>query len=104
MNAITKLMAAVLLASVAVFGSMSANAWWNDDDYYDRWHGGRWYGYPRYAWGGYPCSGWGYPRYGWGGYPCNGWGGYPGYGESKTIIVNPQVHDSSSKPEPKLPK
>jgi hypothetical protein len=106
MNAIRKLMAGSVLASVAVFGSMNANAWWNDDDYYDRWDGGRWYGDPPYAWGGCPGYGWGYPSYGWGGYPCSGWGGYPGYGQTKTIIVNPQVSDSSSSSKPviQLPK
>ena len=113
MNAMTKCKAVVVLAGAASVASMSANAWWNDDDYYDRWYGGRWYDYPGYGWGGCP-HGWGGP-YGWGGYPhggwgCGGygWGGYPGYAQPRTIIVNPPVStsksDSNSKPEPRLPK
>ena len=107
MNAITKLEAAVIVAGAISFSSMSANAsWWDNDDYYDRWHGGPWYGggYPGYGWGGYPGYGYwgGYPGYGWGGY---GWGGYPGYRHSKTIIVIPQVNNKSNKnPDPRLPK
>ena len=91
MNAMAKLKAAVVLAGATSVASMSASAWWNDDDDYDRWYGGRWYGYPDYGLGG--C-----PGYGWGGHP-----GY-GYDQPKTIIVNPQVNDGSSKPAPKLPK
>jgi len=100
MHTTTKLGAAIAVACAGSFGSMSANAWWNDHDYYDRWYGGPWYG------GGYPGYGWrGYPGYGWGGYPgYGGYGGYPGYGQSKTIIVLPQVNEKREKPEPKLPK
>jgi hypothetical protein len=97
MNAIVKFTATLTLAGITLFASMSASAWWNDDDYYDRWHGGRWYGYPGYAWGG--C-----PGYGWGGYPCYGWGGYPGYRQSRTIIVIPQVRDGASKPVAEAPR
>jgi hypothetical protein len=97
MSAMTRLKAVIVLAGAASFGSMDANAWWNDDDYYDRWYGGRWYGYPHYGWGG--C-----PGYGRGGCPGYGWGGYPGNGGVKTIIVNPQVSDSTRQPEPRLPK
>jgi hypothetical protein len=99
MKTITKLGAATVVACAASLGSTSVNAWWNDHDYYDRWHGGPWYG------GGYPGYGWGgYPGYGWGGYPGYGWGRYPGYGDSKTIIVMPQVNEKPVKPEPKLPR
>ena len=91
MKTITKLGAATVVACAASLGSTSANAWWNDHDYYDRWHGGPWYGG-------------GYPGYGWGGYPGYGWGRYPGYGDSKTIIVMPQVDEKPVKPEPKLPR
>jgi hypothetical protein len=107
MNAMAKLKAAVVLAGATSVASMSASAWWNDDDDYDRWYGGRWYGYPDYGWGGCPGYGWGgYPYYGWGACRGYGWGGHPGYGydQPKTIIVNPQVNDGSSKPAPKLPK
>ncbi len=100
MNAIIRFEAALLVAGAFLFCSMSANAsWWNSDDdyYYDRWHGGPWYGaYPGYGWGGYP--GYGYR----GGY---GWGGYPGYGQGKTVIVMPQVGNTPDKrPEPRLPR
>ena len=91
MKTITKLGAATVVACAASLGSTSANAWWNDHDYYDRWHGGPWYGG-------------GYPGYGWGGYPGYGWGRYPGYGDSKTIIVMPQVNEKPAKPEPKRPR
>jgi len=65
MNAMTKLEAAVLIACINCAVPTNASAWWDDDDY-DRWYDGPWYG--------------GYPGYGWGGYPGYGWGGYPGYG------------------------
>jgi len=53
MNAITKLEAAILVACTTSFGSLNASAWWDDDDYYDRWYDGPWYrGYPGYGWGG----------------------------------------------------
>lgn len=101
MNTMTKFGAAIVVACAGTFASVSANAWWNDDDYYDRWYGGPWYG------GGYPGYGWrGYRGYGWGGYPGHGWGGYPGYGQSRTIIVVPQINEKPDKaePEPRLPK
>jgi hypothetical protein len=99
MNAITKLEAMIIIAGAISFGSMSANAWWDNDDHYDRWYGGPWYGgYPGYGWGGYP-------GYGYRGYPGYGWGGYPGYGHGKTIIVIPQISNSSTNnPAPKLPR
>jgi hypothetical protein len=107
MNAITKLEAVVFGACLTCAGSVNASSWWDDDDY-DRWYDGPWYGgYPGYGWGGYPGYGWGgYPGYGWGGYPGYGWGGHRGYGDSKTIIVYPRIKDSSSEPppEPRLPK
>ena len=100
MNKMTKIGAAVAVACAGAFASMSANAWWNDDDYYDRWYGGPWYG------GGYPGYGrYGYSRYGWYGYPGYGWGSYPGYGHAKTIIVVPQINEKPDKSEePRLPK
>ena len=105
MNAIAKRTAASLLAALTSFASTGTHAWWNDDDHYDRWYGGRWYGYPGYAWGGCPGYGWGYPGYGWGGSPsCYGWGGYPGYGQIRTIIVNPQVGESPRSPVAEPPK
>ena len=90
-----------MVAAGATFLATSAYAsWWNDDDYYDRWYDGPWYGgYPGYGWGGYP--GYGY----WGGYPGHGWGGYPGYRSGRTIIVIPQVNNSGTpRPEPRLPR
>jgi len=107
MNAMTKIVAAVVMIGTASFVSTSANGWWdNDDRYYgryDRWYGGPWYGgYP--GWGGY--RGWGYP--GWG-YPGSGWGNYAGYNRGSTIIVNPNGGDSSgesyswSVPEARIP-
>ena len=97
MNAMTKLEAAILVACVSFFASTSANAWWDDDDYYDRWDDGPWYGGHRY-WGGYPGRWGGYPGY-WGGYP-GGWGGHPGYGGGKTVIVYPQAGDEPVQPQP----
>ncbi len=97
MNAIAKRTVASVLVALTSLASMSAHAWWNDDDYYDRWYGGRWYGYPGYAWGG--C-----PGYAWGAHPCYGWGGYPGYRQVRTIIVIPQVSDSASKPVAEPPR
>lgn len=85
MSAMKQHGAAIVIACAASFGSLSAHAWWNDDDYHDRWRGGRWYGgYPGYGWGGYP-------GYGWGGYPGYGGGGYRGYNQPKTVIIYPQV-------------
>jgi uncharacterized membrane protein len=86
MNAMSKIVAAIVMFGTTSFVSTSVSAsWWDDDRYryYDRWYGGPWYGYGGPWYGGY--SGWGYP--GWG-YP--GWGGYPGYGYGSTIIVNPE--------------
>ena len=86
----TKLEAAILVACTTCVGSVNASSWWNNDDYYDRWYDGPWYG--------------GYPGYGWGGYPGYGWGGYGGYGDGRTIIVYPQISDSTSEPEPQVPR
>ena len=97
MNAIMKLEATVILTCAISFCSTSATAWWNDDDdhYYDRWHGGPWYGRYHgygYDWGGYP----GYPGYGWGGYP---------YRQDKTIIVLPKKSTAGSKaPDTRIPE
>jgi len=101
MNAMTKIVAAVVMTGATSFISTSANGWWDNDsryDRYDRWYGGPWYGgYP--GWRGY--RGWGYP--GW------GWGNYPGYNGGNTIIVNPNGGDSSSQssswsvPESRIP-
>jgi hypothetical protein len=94
MTAIKKLGVAFVIGCTVAVVSMNANAWWDDDDdYYDRWHGGGpWYG--GYGWG----PGYGYPGY--------GWGGYPGYGGPRTIIVNPPSDDSQrDQPrKPRLPK
>jgi hypothetical protein len=107
MNAMTKLEAAVLIACINCAVPTNATAWWDDDDY-DRWYDGPWYGgYPGYGWGGHPGYGWGgYPGYGWGGYPGYGWGGYRGYGDSKTIIVYPRMDDDTSqlRPQRQLPR
>lgn len=77
MNAMTKIVAAVVMTGATSFVSTSANGWWDNDSYdrYDRWYGGPWYG--------------GYPRWGpgWGDY--RGWANYPGYSRGSTIIVNP---------------
>ncbi|MGD2073593.1 MAG: hypothetical protein PVI91_11190 [Gammaproteobacteria bacterium] len=98
----TKSRAVAMLALVACLGPGSAAAWWDDDDYHDRWYGGPWYGgYPYHGWGGYPgYYGWGHPGYGWGGYP-----GY-GYGSRHpTIIVNPPQNERTApEPERQLPK
>ena len=94
MNAMTKIVAAVVMTGATSFVSLSANAtWWDNDRSYDRWYGGPWYGrYP--GWDGY--RGWGGYYPGWGGYP--GWGYHPGYNRGSTIIVNPQ---SSGAGEPR---
>ena len=101
MNAMTKIVAAVVMTGATSFVSTSANGWWDNDRYdrYDRWYGGPWYGgYP--GWGGYR---------GWGGYPGWGWANYPGYNRGSTIIVNPGGGDSSADgsgefvPEPRIP-
>ena len=101
MRNIKKLLTGMLAAGCVSLASMNVHAWWNDDDYYDRWHDGPWYGgYPGYGWGGYP-------GYGWGGYPGYGWGGHPGYGygHSRTIVVVPQINPApASEPEAKLPR
>ena len=89
MNAMTKIVAAVVMTGATSFVSTSANGWWDNDRRYDRWYGGPWYGGYR-DWGAYP--GWGgYPA--WGAYP--GWANYPGYGRGSTIIVNPGNTDSA---------
>jgi hypothetical protein len=100
MNAMTKIVAAVVMTGATSFVSTSANGWWDNDsryDRYDRWYGGPWYGgHP--GWSGYR---------GWGGYP--GWANYPGYYRGRTIIVNPGGGDSSADgssefvPEPRIP-
>jgi hypothetical protein len=85
MNAMTKIVAAVVMIGATSFVSTSVNAtWWDNDRRYDRWYGGPWYGH-------YP-GWWGYR--GWGGYPGWGWGNYPGYNRGSTIIVNPRASDS----------
>lgn len=91
-----RLEATVFLAGAIAICSTSASAWWNDDDdYYDRWYGGPWYGRYHgygYDWGGYP----GYPGYGWAGYP---------YRQEKTIIVLPKNSTAShDAPEPRVPE
>ncbi|MGB5727689.1 MAG: hypothetical protein WBM52_10805 [Thiogranum sp.] len=97
MNAMTKIVAAVVMTGATSFVSTSANGWWDNDsryDRYDRWHGGPWYGgHP--GWGGYR---------GWGGYPGSGWANYPGYNRGSTIIVNPRnsAGASESVPVPRL--
>ena len=102
MNVMMRLTTAGLLACLAGLMPASAAAWWNDDDDYDRWYGGPWYGgHPGYGWGGYP----GY--YGWGGYPGYGYPGYgyPGSQYPSTIIVNPPRDEGSdTPPEPRLPR
>ena len=96
MNAMTKIVAAVVITGATSFVSLSANAaWWDNDRRYDRWYGGPWYGgYP--YWGGH--RGWGGYYPGLGGYP--GWGGYPGYNRGSTIIVNPRGSGDESEPAP----
>ena len=92
MNAMTKLEAVVLVACINCAVPTNATAWWDDDDY-DRWYDGPWYG--------------GYPGYGgWGGYPgYGGWGGGYGQGPS-TIVVNPTPDNSRQQaaPAPRLPE
>jgi len=105
MNAIKRLEAAIVVACLTALGASPASAWWDDDDYYDRWYDGPWYGgYPGYL-GGYPGYGWGYPGSGWG-HPGYGWGGYPGYGAARTIIVYPQTRNDvdPAPPEPYIPR
>jgi hypothetical protein len=72
---------------------MNPGEWFdNDDDYrYRRGYGG--YG---------PYGGYGGP-YGGGPY---GWGGYPGYGQPRTIIVNPSSgsQQAAPPPPPRLPE
>jgi uncharacterized membrane protein len=111
MNAMSKIVAAIVMLGTTSFVSTSvAAAWWDNDRYYDddRWYGGPWYGYGGPWYGGYPgwgYSGWGYP--GWG-YP--GWGGYPGHGYGSTIIVNPENSGDAEEPvsrqapQPRIPR
>jgi hypothetical protein len=94
MNAMTKIVAAVVMTGATSFISTSANGWWDSDRRYDRWYGGPWYG--------------GYPRWGpgWGDY--RGWANYPGYSRGSTIIVNPSGdagfdESADSVPVPRLP-
>ena len=95
MNAMTKIVAAVVMTGATSFISTSANGWWDSDRRYDRWYGGPWYGdYPR--WGP-----------GWGAYQGWGWANYPGYGRGSTIIVNPSGdtgadESADSAPVPRL--
>jgi hypothetical protein len=96
MNAMLRLAATVLLAWATLLGTTGASAWWDDDDYYDRWDRGPWYGGHR----GYPGHWGGYPGYWGGGYPGH-WGGYPGYGGGKTIIVLPQNDEQPQRPQPR---
>jgi len=94
MNAMTKIVAAVVMTGATSFVSTSANGWWDNDsrydryDRYDRWYGGPWYG----------------------GYPGPGWANYPGYRRGSTIIVNPSRGDrfggrsSEFVSEPRVPR
>jgi hypothetical protein len=99
MNVMTRLTTAGLLACLAGLTPTGAAAWWDDDDHYDRWYGGPWYGgYPGYGWGGYPGY-YGYPGYGYPGY------GYPGSRYPSTIIVNPPRDEGrDAPPQPRLPR
>ena len=100
MNAMTKIVAAIVMTGATSFVSTSTTAsWWDSDSRYERWYGGPWYGgYP--GWGGYR---------GWVGYPGWGWSNYPGYRQGSTIIVNPGNDDrfeenhSEYVPEPRVP-
>jgi len=67
-------LAAVVVGATTAWAPAFASGWWNNNDHYDRWRGGPWYGgYPGYyGWGG--NRGWGYGGWGYGPY------GYPGYG------------------------
>ena len=68
---------------------MNPGRWFDDDDddyyRYDRYYGGR---YGPYG---------GYGPYGWG-------GGYPGYGQPSTIVVNPSSGTKQAPPPPRLPE
>ena len=104
MKAMTKIVAAIVIAGPAALASNNVHAWWNDDHHYDRWRDGPWYGGYPHGWGGYPGYGWGgYPGYGWGGYGGYGWGGYPpyGWGGYPAVIVGgypAQVQTTPSEP------
>lgn len=103
MKAMTRLVAAIVAITGAIYVNSVNASWWDSDRHHDRWYGGPWYGgYPGYGYG------WGgYPGYGWGGYPGYGWGGYPGYGR-RTIIVNPasgsREAPAVTRPRPRTPE
>jgi hypothetical protein len=98
MKAMTRLVAAIVALTGATYTTSVNASWWDSDRhdrYYDRWHGGPWYG-------GYPGYGYGYPGYGWGGYPGHGYG-------PSTIIVNPSRDSRDApppaiQPQPRLPE
>ena len=101
MNAMSKIVAAIVMMAATSFVSTSVTAaWWDNDRYYDGWYGGPWYG-------GHP--GWGYPGWGYPGWGYLGPGGYPGYGYGSTIIVNPEGNTDLDEnvtqhaPEPRVP-
>ena len=79
---------------------MNPGEWFdNDDDYrYRRGYGG----YGPYGGGPYGGGPYGGGPYGGGPY---GWGGYPGYGQPRTIIVNPSSgREQAAPPPPRLPE
>jgi len=96
------LLAVTNVAQAFDMGNMMNPGDWfdNDNDHYRYGRGYR--GYGPYGYGGGPY-GYGGGPYGWGGgYP--GYGGYGGYGQQRTIVVNPSSGAGQTAPPPRLPE
>lgn len=104
-------MAILMMTNVAqafdMGNMMNPGEWFdNDNDHYryDRGYGG----YGPYGYGGGPYGygagpyGYGAGPYGYGGYP--GYGGNGGYGQQRTIVVNPSSGAERASTPPRLPE
>ena len=91
---------AIVTSGAMFISAEDAQAWWDDDDYWDRpWYGGGapWYGgYPYGGYGGYPYGG--YPNGGYGGYPYGGYGGYPYGGYPQAGYADPAATTDTTTP------
>ena len=88
---------AIVTSGAMFISAEDAQAWWDDDDYWDRpWYGGGgpWYGgYPYGGYGGYPYGGYPY-----GGYPYGGYGGYPYGGYPQAGYADPAATTDNTTP------
>jgi len=93
------LLAVTNVAQAFDMGNMMNPGDWfdNDNDHYRYGRGYR--GYGPYGYGGGPY-GYGGGPYGWGG----GYPGYGGYGQQRTIVVNPSSGAGQTAPPPRLPE